>query len=456
MTAHDRDGRRDPAQQAAHEALATLAHVQADPAFHARLRSEFAHGALGGAVVAQRRPRWAAAGAPGMLGVRWGLGVAAALAAVLLLNVLNRGPSWQVVGLTGPAALRVDGRPLSIGADSQSPTFLAPGARVQVPAGAELTLMSRGTLLLQAAGGSDLVLPGAPGRWWGRRSVGRLQAGEVRFTTGAAFAGASLQMTTPEATVEVVGTTFAVIAMPCVTCVCVYEGDIRLRPLGGSFESVAAPRRKMVFSDGRPAVVGELEPAEREKLGMIRDAGARMLGAAPDDAGAGHTGTVDAAAAGTPARGQAPNFQLPRHGGGRISLGELRAKGPVVVDFWATWCAPCKRALPRYQMLQDRYAAHGVTIVAVSEDDPRSQAKIEPYLQAQGLTLAVALDPDGRVAKEFGVSDLPTTFLVGTAGQIVAKHVGYVDGAEQTLEAALRAQLGLPAAEAPSSAPAGG
>jgi peroxiredoxin len=203
----------------------------------------------------------------------------------------------------------------------------------------------------------------------------------------------------------------------------------------------------MVFSDGRPAVHGELEPDERAKLGEVREAGARMLGGNGGPSGDG------GGAAGSPVEGGLA-FELPRHGGGTVSLAGLLAQGPVVVDFWATWCAPCKRALPRYQLLQDRYGAQGVTFVAISEDDPRSQARIGPYLQAQGLTLAVALDGDGRVAKQFGVSDLPTTFVIAPQGRVVAKHVGYSDGDEHELERLIRGQLGLP--DEPGQGPAPG
>ncbi len=156
-------------------------------------------------------------------------------------------------------------------------------------------------------------------------------------------------------------------------------------------------------------------------------------------------------------RGQAPDFRLPRYDGGKVSLSGLLQKGPVVVDFWATWCAPCKRALPRYQELQDRYAQNGLTVVAISQDDPQGQSAIGPWVHSQRLTLPVLLDGRKSVAAQFKVGDLPTTFLIAPDGRIAATHVGYKDGDEARLEQEIRALLRLPPAgdAAPPRARAG-
>jgi peroxiredoxin len=142
--------------------------------------------------------------------------------------------------------------------------------------------------------------------------------------------------------------------------------------------------------------------------------------------------------------GRAPQFQAERYDGGRVALRELLQKGPVIVDFWATWCVPCKRALPHYQALQQRYAERGVAVLLISLDDPRSQPKIGPYVKSQKLTLPVLLDAQKQVSRLFQVSDIPSTFLISPTGRIVAVHVGYNDGDEALLERELRELLGLP------------
>jgi len=141
--------------------------------------------------------------------------------------------------------------------------------------------------------------------------------------------------------------------------------------------------------------------------------------------------------------GPAPAFTLESHDGDRVDLAGFLEKGPVIIDFWATWCKPCRRALPHLQALYEKYRERGVTVLAISEDDPRSQAKIGSFLRSQRLTFPVLLDGEKQVARQYRVATLPTTFLVSSDGQIVALHRGYRDGdvtlIEQQLEALLAA-----------------
>lgn len=132
--------------------------------------------------------------------------------------------------------------------------------------------------------------------------------------------------------------------------------------------------------------------------------------------------------------GEAPDFTLPVHGGGKMTLSEVWKEGPVVVDFWATWCAPCKRALPRYQAIYDKYREQGLSILAVSQDDPRSQAKIGAFFKSQKLTFPALLDGDKKAGRLFGVQTLPVTIVISQEGRVVAVHNGYRDGDERVLE----------------------
>ena len=142
---------------------------------------------------------------------------------------------------------------------------------------------------------------------------------------------------------------------------------------------------------------------------------------------------------------RAKDFSLEIHGGGKARLSEQLERGPLILDFWATWCAPCKRAFPRYQELVRKYREHGVELWAVSQDDPRMYDKIGPYFESQGFDFPALLDPERKVARTYNVVSLPTTFILAPDGEVLYHHMGFRDGDEKTMERILRRSLGLEA-----------
>lgn len=141
----------------------------------------------------------------------------------------------------------------------------------------------------------------------------------------------------------------------------------------------------------------------------------------------------------------APDFELEVFGGGSVKLSDALENGPVLVDFWATWCTPCLRAMPSYQKLYAKYRSQGFTVLAVSQDVPRAQKKIGAFFAKHGLEFPALLDGDGKVARRYEVLSLPTSFLVAPDGRIVERHVGFLDGDERDLEARLQPLLaGVP------------
>ena len=253
-------------------ARAALAGLRPPPApaaaFRARLRREFAAGTLApaDAVAAPRRVVRPA--------LRWaGAAVAAAGIAAGTLALGNAGPAWRVVAAAGAGAATVDGRAVPLADAAALTAALVPGAHVRLPAGAALEIASARTLAIQMAGGTDAVVPRVPGRWFGRAVAGSLAAGEWRVTTGAAFPGARLAITTPSARVEVTGTTLAVICQPQGTCVCVFEGHVRVGRVRGDLVTVAGGRRRYVYADAAHAPLDDaMLPGERPALGDFCDA----------------------------------------------------------------------------------------------------------------------------------------------------------------------------------------
>jgi peroxiredoxin len=156
---------------------------------------------------------------------------------------------------------------------------------------------------------------------------------------------------------------------------------------------------------------------------------------------------VPQAARGTLADAPAPALRARSVTGESIDLTELLARGPVVVDFWATWCKPCIQAMPELERLHQTYAARGVTVIGVSEDGPRNYSKVRPFASRMGITFALVLDEDGRMQDAWQVPALPTTFVVGADGHILHVQQGYRPGTVDAIEQAVRAALGDSAVE---------
>jgi len=142
-----------------------------------------------------------------------------------------------------------------------------------------------------------------------------------------------------------------------------------------------------------------------------------------------------------PAADIAPDFNLRSPEGKRVHLKSLLEEGPVLLDFWATWCKPCIKAMPKLQEIYDQYSERGLTVVGVNEDGPRGQSKVKPFLRARKLTFPIALDPDGGLMKRMRVTALPTTLLVDRDGEVVFRQTGFTKGQEKQLIEAIEAVL---------------
>ena len=143
-----------------------------------------------------------------------------------------------------------------------------------------------------------------------------------------------------------------------------------------------------------------------------------------------------------PARPVASDFHTRSVTGEKLELSALRSRGPVLIDFWATWCSPCLAALPELESLHRRYGSRGLTVIGVSIDGPRNYARVRPFAARLGLSFPIVLDHEGRLQESFGVIAIPTSILVDSSGNVALATQGYRPGEGAGLEAAIARLLG--------------
>ncbi len=138
---------------------------------------------------------------------------------------------------------------------------------------------------------------------------------------------------------------------------------------------------------------------------------------------------------------QVLQFTLDDLEGDTFSLQEQLKKGPVVLDFWATWCKPCLKSLPKMQALADKYDKRGVGVYTINIDSPSNRAKIRPFMRRFKVQLPVLLDPSNRLMKQFHLTAPPAALIIAADGRLVYKHQGYRAGDEGKWEAQVEALL---------------
>jgi thiol-disulfide isomerase/thioredoxin len=120
-------------------------------------------------------------------------------------------------------------------------------------------------------------------------------------------------------------------------------------------------------------------------------------------------------------------------------------KGKVVwVDFWASWCAPCRRSFPWLNTMQRKYGNQGLQIIAVNVDKDRGLA--DQFLKETPAQFALRYDPAGKLAKQFKVQAMPSSFVLDASGKVLASHAGFklanTDEYERGIRSALAAVAG--------------
>jgi peroxiredoxin len=132
---------------------------------------------------------------------------------------------------------------------------------------------------------------------------------------------------------------------------------------------------------------------------------------------------------------KSPDFTLKSRDGGNMKLSEQRGN-IVLVNFWASWCGPCREELPAFEELYQEYQDMGVEILAVNVDDEAEKANV--LLQDIEVSFPVLFDTSGEVSKLYDVNAMPTTVLVDRDGNVRLLHPGYRKGDEKKYEKAIK------------------
>jgi len=139
----------------------------------------------------------------------------------------------------------------------------------------------------------------------------------------------------------------------------------------------------------------------------------------------------------------APDFDLKPVAGwkGDVSLRGLQGN-VVLVDFWGTFCEPCRKSFPRLQDLYARYSGQGLRMIGLSEDEVDDREKIPTFAGTYGAKFAVGWDEDKVIARRYKLETMPSTFLIDRRGVVRFAHAGYHDGEEVQIQKEIEELLG--------------
>ena len=150
-----------------------------------------------------------------------------------------------------------------------------------------------------------------------------------------------------------------------------------------------------------------------------------------------------------PAMSKAPDFTLRDIGGGTVSLASYRG-GLVLLNFWATWCGPCRDEMPSMENLSRNFGGQGLSLLAINQKE--SAAQVTSYMKTHGLNFPTPLDSDGRVSAAYRVFGIPVTYLIDGNGNALGMTSGARDWATRDVVQVFRKLIG----EGGGSAPTGG
>ena len=136
-----------------------------------------------------------------------------------------------------------------------------------------------------------------------------------------------------------------------------------------------------------------------------------------------------------------PDLSVRLLDGKQVRLSALLEEGPLLVSFWATWCAPCKKEMIFLEEFHQKYNENSFRVLAISTDSPKSMSKVKSYIRAKKYTFLVGIDPNQEIAKKMNALLMPTTLILNKDRKVSWYHQGFIPGDEKEIEAQIRAVL---------------
>jgi peroxiredoxin len=130
----------------------------------------------------------------------------------------------------------------------------------------------------------------------------------------------------------------------------------------------------------------------------------------------------------------APDFVLPDMEGKNYRLSENFGKGPILINFWATWCVPCREEMKKLKNVYKEYEEDGLEILAISVDDPKTVSRVKNFIKSRNYPFHVLLDTNSEILQLYQAKTPPYTALIDYKGNLVYSHSGYRQGDEKILE----------------------
>ena len=136
-----------------------------------------------------------------------------------------------------------------------------------------------------------------------------------------------------------------------------------------------------------------------------------------------------------------PDLKVRLLNGSSTTLHQLSQDGPLLIDFWATWCLPCIKVMKYLNQYHEKYADDNFKVLMINTDTPRSLGKVRGYIKSKNYSFNVGMDPNKVLSKKLNGMTMPTLILVDKGGIIKWRHQGYVAGEEIEIEKQIKQVL---------------
>ncbi|MCG8581294.1 MAG: TlpA family protein disulfide reductase [Bacteroidales bacterium] len=128
-----------------------------------------------------------------------------------------------------------------------------------------------------------------------------------------------------------------------------------------------------------------------------------------------------------------PDFMLENLDGEWVSYNDLKGDEVTLIDFWASWCKPCMKAMPEIDKIYQEYHNKGLSAIGINTDGPRSISKVRPLSKTLNISYPIVSDINNELLNDLNISVLPTLLLVNKNGEIIYRHEGWTAGDEKEL-----------------------